>query len=183
MRVYLTGFMASGKSTVGRRLAKEVGFGFVDLDDEIQAERGQSIVEIFRDEGEAAFRKYESDALRETESLQAFVIAVGGGGLVDDENMTWALKHGLVVFLDPPVDELARRLRRSRTRRPLVESMRDSREELKRYVAGLLGERRPAYERAHVVFRPSRGSVYANARSLAKRLQPLLGPEGTDSSD
>ncbi len=115
MRVYLTGFMASGKSSLGRNVAMELGFEFIDLDAAIEAEAGKTVGEIFREDGEPAFRAAEAAALRATSDLDNHVIAVGGGTLVPDANMDWALEHGTVVFLDLPAEELVRRLSRSRT--------------------------------------------------------------------
>lgn len=183
MRVYLTGFMASGKSALGRALAGEIGFGFVDLDALIEQAAGKSVREIFMQDGEPAFREAEAAALRTTTSYERYVIAVGGGALVSDESMTWALEHGLVVFLDLSVEEIVRRLVRSRTRRPLIDAMRSRPGELEANVSTLLEERRPSYERAHVTFRPARTTVQRNARSLARSLESLLRPEGRDPRD
>lgn len=183
MRVYLTGFMASGKSSLGRNVAMELGFDFLDLDAAIEAEAGKTVGEIFRDDGEPAFRAAEAAALRATSHLENQVIAVGGGTLVPDANMDWALDHGTVVFLDLPAEELVRRLSRSRTRRPLVEAMLRNPGELERRVAELLGERRHAYERAQLTFRPEKTTASRNARLLVQLLLPLLKKEDRDSPD
>ncbi len=183
MRVYLTGFMASGKSALGRALASEMGLKFLDLDDAIEQTEGRSISEIFRYKGEPAFRRAEKAALYATDELQGHVIAVGGGALVPADNMKWALENGIVVFLDVALEEIVRRLIRSRRRRPLIETMRDSPAELEKYVSGLLAERRPAYERAHLVVRPERASVHRNARSLALALRQHLAHRRKDSAD
>jgi shikimate kinase len=183
MRVYLTGFMASGKSAVGRALATRLGYGFLDLDASIEATAGRSISEIFRDEGEPAFRMAEQSALFATGTLEDHVIAVGGGALVPDENMEWALASGVVIFLDVPLEEIIRRLLRSRTRRPLVEAMRNSPGELEEYVARLLEERRPSYERAHLCIQFERATVGRNARALAQLLRGHLSDHRTGSGD
>jgi shikimate kinase len=183
MRVYLTGFMASGKSALGRALAAEMGLGFLDLDDTIEQNEGRSIPEIFRQGGEPAFRTAEKAALHATGGLRDYVIAVGGGTLVPDESMDWALSNGIVVFLDVSLEEIVRRLGRSRRRRPLVEAMRDSPGELEEYVSALLEERRPAYERAHLVVKLERTTVRRNARSLAQALRRYLAQRRTGSSN
>ena len=183
MRVYLTGFMASGKSALGRALAAEMGLSFLDLDSAIEQSTGRSISEIFRYEGEASFRSAESSVLRSTGELQNHVIAVGGGTLVSPENMDWALDNGIVVFLDVSLEEIVRRLTRSRRRRPLVEALRDSPGELEQYVSGLLAERRPSYERAHLAVQLERSTVRRNARSLAQAIRLHLQDRRTDSAD
>lgn len=183
MRVYLTGFMASGKSALGRALASRLGYDFLDLDASIEAAGGKSISEIFRDEGEPAFRAAEKSALLATGTLEDHVIAVGGGTLVPDENMEWALASGVVVYLDLPLDEIVRRLLRSPARRPLVEAMRNSPGELERYVARLLEERRPSYERAHLCVQLERATVGRNARALAQLLHGYLSDRRRGSGD
>ncbi len=183
MRVYLTGFMASGKSALGRALASEIDYTFLDLDDAIEQAAGRSISEIFREDGEPAFRKAEEAALRATGELDDHVIAVGGGTLAADENMDWALQNGVVVFLDLDMEEIVRRLTRSRRRRPLIEAMRNSPGELERYVSRLLTERRPSYERAHFSVQLERAPVRRNARSLAEILRRYLSQRRRDSTD
>ncbi len=183
MRVYLTGFMASGKSALGRALASEIDFSFLDLDDAIERSAGRSISQIFREEGESSFREAERVALRATCELDDHVIAVGGGTLADEKNMNWALDSGIVIFLDVDTEEILHRLMRSRRRRPLVEAMRDSPGELERYVTRLLAERLPSYARAHLTVQIERAPVSVNARSLAQALQRYLSERRTGLTD
>ncbi|NNE35145.1 MAG: shikimate kinase [Rhodothermales bacterium] len=175
--------MASGKSSLGRNVAAELEFGFLDLDRAIEAEAEKTIRDIFREDGEQAFRAAESAALRATSDLHEHVIALGGGTLVAESNMDWALGHGIVVFLDLPEEELVRRLSRSRTRRPLVEAMLKNPGQLERTVAQLLAERRSAYEKAHLTFRPEKTTAPKNARLLVRCLLPLLEKEDRGSPD
>lgn len=109
-RVYLTGPMGVGKTTVGRALARRLGWAFLDLDDAIEEEAGCRIAEVFEREGEAAFRRREAEALRRTAARPHVVIATGGGALTQPGAMDWACAHGYVVFLEAPEDVLARRL-------------------------------------------------------------------------
>lgn len=123
MRIYLVGFMGSGKSEVGKRLAGLLGVPFVDLDGEVEVRAGSSVEEIFRREGEAAFRRREGEALRATADAAAAVVATGGGILTCRENRRWLAANGLSVWLNPPLATLLARLGPAeRARRPLFRS-------------------------------------------------------------
>lgn len=128
--------MGAGKTSVGRALATKLGWSFVDLDDRIEAQRGRKIATIFREDSEPAFRRMETEALRELlEELgtqpgaagprslagpQGTVIALGGGAFVQPENAQMLAGLGApVVFLDAPVEELRRRCGRLGDPRPL----------------------------------------------------------------
>ncbi|HYX69177.1 MAG TPA: shikimate kinase [Terriglobales bacterium] len=124
--VFLIGFMGAGKTSVGRALAERLGWRFLDLDDRIEQRQGRSIAEIFRDQGEAAFRRAESTALQELlEELPNSpdtVAALGGGAFVQEENARrlratpWP-----VIFLDASVEELRRRCAVAHASRPLFQ--------------------------------------------------------------
>ena len=118
--VFLVGFMASGKSCVGRELARRLDWDFVDLDARIESRERQAIPEIFRDRGESSFRLAETSALRDlTESLERnTVIALGGGAFVQPKNRE-LLQSWPSVFLEVPLDELWRRVLEDPTKRPL----------------------------------------------------------------
>ncbi len=118
--VFLVGFMASGKSSVGRDLARRLDWDFVDLDTRIESREGQTIPEIFRDRGETGFRLAETSALCDlTESLEHnAVIALGGGTFAQLKNRE-LLRPWFSVFLDVPLDELWRRSSEDATKRPL----------------------------------------------------------------
>jgi|SRR5450759_915620 len=119
--VFLVGFMASGKSSVGQELARRLDWDFVDLDARIESRERQTIYEIFRDRGEPGFRLAETSALRDllTESLQRNrVVALGGGTFVQPKNRE-LLRPWPSVFLDVPPDELWRRGLEDATKRPL----------------------------------------------------------------
>jgi len=108
--VVLVGFMGSGKSTVGRMLAERTNRSFVDLDDDIAADAGRSISEIFADEGEAGFRQREAQSLRRALNKQDIVMAAGGGAPLPDENWRQMREGNCVVSLMAEPAELARRL-------------------------------------------------------------------------
>ncbi len=152
MRIYLIGFMGSGKTFAGRRLAQQLQLPFVDLDTCIEQEAGQAVTDIFAAWGEPVFRELERRALHATLCHTAAVIATGGGAPCFFDNMTWMNQHGLTLFLDIPPATLLRRLRREREQRPLLRGRNE--QELEAYIRKTLQQRRPFYERAHVVFTP-----------------------------
>lgn len=146
--------MGSGKSTLGPIVANVLGYDFIDLDRAIAERAGQSVQQIFANAGEQAFRKLEAEALRASGAQQEVIVAVGGGALTSEENLVWALTHGLVVYLRVPPEVLARRLRRGRSVRPLLlddEGRRLSAAALRQRVQGLLARREHYYRRAQLV--------------------------------
>ncbi|WP_157975918.1 shikimate kinase [Lewinella sp. IMCC34191] len=168
MRVFLTGFMGSGKSFVGRRLASLRGLPFIDLDDYLEQRTGITIAEIFEKHGEAHFRQLETDLLQKFDRLPMFVMATGGGTPCFHANMDWMNQHGVTVFLDPDEEIIERRLRSERAKRPLLHG--DA--ELAGLIKSKLDERRPCYEKAayHVRQTNPRQDV---VRSISTHLQLL----------
>ncbi len=120
-KICLTGFMACGKSTVGRCLASRLGWRFLDLDALIVEREGKSIPEIFL-EGEAVFRQKEYEALVEAldgAKGEKLVIALGGGAFAQGKTREYALEHSLTVFIDVPYEIIKARLGASDPTRPL----------------------------------------------------------------
>lgn len=122
--LYLYGPPASGKTTMAKRLAKEFGRMYADLDEEIASRAGRSIPEIFASGGEKEFRRLESIALRE---VRAPIVALGGGTLLDPDNRAWAEEHGFVVVLDADDETVARRIAAARGTRPLGDKLAERR--------------------------------------------------------
>ncbi len=106
--IYLVGFMGSGKSTVGRRLAAEIGWPFEDLDAIIEAREQTTISHLFADHGEAEFRRRESEALKQAIARvprgNPLVLALGGGAFTPDINRARLKDHGITIWLDCPLD-------------------------------------------------------------------------------
>lgn len=127
MRVYLVGFMGSGKSTVGELLARKLGVPFVDLDLAFESLAGMSIRATFERHGEAWFRAREAELLRGTADLPDGVVALGGGTFAFPENAAFVRAHGTSVFLDVPFPVLAERLA-GKEDRPLFRSVEQARE-------------------------------------------------------
>ena len=115
--IYLCGFMGCGKSYIGRLLAKEKGMPFIDLDSYIVEKEGHSIPEIFEQKGEPYFRQVEADCIKELEG--GYVVATGGGALINENTALYANQHGVTVFLDAEFELCYKRIKND-TNRPLV---------------------------------------------------------------
>ena len=107
--IALIGFMACGKSTLGRILAHEMNYSFIDTDTQVEKKEGRKISEIFDSDGEDYFRRIESDTLRECSSRKRAVLSTGGGIVARPENIAILKENSFVVFLDVPFDILAER--------------------------------------------------------------------------
>jgi len=121
--IFLVGFMACGKTTVGKMLAGELGWRFIDIDDDIEAAAGCSINEIFGQKGEAEFRRVEHAAIlsrvHSIESGHPTVVALGGGAFVQRNNFELVSANGVSIWLDCPLELLQRRVAQA-THRPLA---------------------------------------------------------------
>lgn len=137
--IFLVGPMGSGKSAVGRQLARMLQREFFDSDAEIEARTGVDIPFIFEKEGEAGFRRREREVIAALTALDRIVLATGGGAVLDPENRTALASRGLVVYLDASVDQQLERTRLS-SHRPLLDTP-DPAEQLAR----LMRERGPLY--------------------------------------
>ena len=173
--VFLVGFMASGKSSVGQELARRLGWDFVDLDTRIESRERQTVPEIFRDRGEPGFRLAETSALRDlvTGSLeQDSVVALGGGAFVPERNRE-LLRQWPTVFLEAPASELWQRSLTDGIERPL----RGDPE----LFARLYAERLPFYRQATVVVETTGKQVAAICREIEAALQLGGSPEDAGS--
>lgn len=147
VRLYLSGFMGAGKSTVGKTLADRLGWPFEDLDDVIEREEGRTIPEIFENRGEAAFRTLETKHLENASDREPpLVLAVGGGAPVQARNRAIMEETGVEVFLDVPFPVAFRRIRES-DHRPLVPDGPDAEQQLR----DLWESRRDRYREAEWV--------------------------------
>lgn len=165
MRIYLTGFMGSGKTTVGRRLAARLGAPFMDLDQEIEAHAGMTVREIFERQGEPAFRQMELEALRGTLALSDVVVATGGGTMVFEGNSRLIRSNGLAVWLNPPFATIAARIGGvGKADRPLF---KDEVQAL-----ALYRERLPAYRRADLTVDVA---PHEGPEEIAARIALMIG--------
>jgi shikimate kinase len=148
-RIYLMGFMGSGKSGLGAKLARRLQYEFRDLDALITEREGRAVTEIFAESGEAYFRKAETEVLHGTGTYERTLIALGGGTPCFGQNMDWISRNGWSIYLRIPVDTLLGRLRKRKDSRPLLASLND--DDMRAYIERTLEQRRPYYERADVI--------------------------------
>ncbi|MFV0377416.1 MAG: shikimate kinase [Mangrovibacterium sp.] len=149
MRIYLIGYMACGKTTLGKELAQKLSLSFLDMDKYLEKKYFKTIPQIFEEEGEAGFRLKEQACLHEVSEFEDIVIATGGGAPCFFDNMEVMNRTGICIFLDVEAEELGRRLLAAKVERPLVKGK--SPEELVRFIEGMLAKRRPYYEQASYI--------------------------------
>jgi shikimate kinase len=149
-KVYIIGFMGSGKTTTGQKLAGLLGWGFTDLDKCIEQDTGMTIPEIFSIHGETWFRKVEAKVLRNLQPLQKAVVSTGGGTPCYGDNMDFMLETGLTVYLKLTPGQLKSRLSGTSEERPLLKDLDD--EGLLRFIEDKLTFREKWYNRAVLSF-------------------------------
>jgi shikimate kinase len=149
MRIFLIGFMGSGKSHVGKRLAQQLSYEFMDADEHLEAQSGTSISDIFATRGEGAFRKLESAALKSLGTKGNCIIATGGGAPCYFDNMEWMNANGVTVYLEVAPSILVERLLPRTANRPLLAGK--SATELEAYIKMTLAERDLFYRQAEII--------------------------------
>ena len=142
----LVGFMGTGKSTVGKALAKKLGRPFVDVDQCIEEKQKRRISEIFEKEGEPAFRRLEKETILEIAAGTELVITTGGGAVIDPENVAALKANGILVALEASPQTIYQRVKDTR-HRPLLRSA-----DLPGEIEKLLEARRPFYDKADFKF-------------------------------
>jgi shikimate kinase len=162
--IFLIGFMGAGKTTVGRILAREIGAGFVDLDEVIERECGVSISEIFARFGEDYFRDLETRSLGSVDTDKVMVIATGGGVVLREGNWSIMRQRGVTVYLRASPEVLYMRVRDS-SFRPLL-NVKNPKERL----FELLSQRASLYERADLIIDTDSISPYDVAEEIIRRL-------------
>lgn len=150
MRIFLIGFMGSGKSHVGKKLSKMTARPFIDLDDWIETQAQRSIRDIFKQSGEVAFRQIEQQALHEMLQFPEAIIACGGGTPCFFDNMDWMNANGVTIYLQAQTDILVDRLKAGKAHRPLLRDLDD--EALRQYIREKLAEREAFYRQASVIY-------------------------------
>ncbi|MBE9668821.1 shikimate kinase [Mucilaginibacter boryungensis] len=162
--IFLIGYMGSGKTTLGRKLAARLQCDFIDLDHVLEAQVGMTITEYFAAHGEEAFRVLESSVLKNTPYAEKAVISTGGGLPCFFDNMEWMKQHGQTVYIKLNAKVLAGRLENNKDDRPILRHKHG--EELIAFIDEKLAEREPWYNQA---------SIIADGLSLnAERLEMLL---------
>jgi shikimate kinase len=147
-KIFLIGFMGSGKSTVGRKLASQLKWSYIDLDEKIESEAGMKITDIFSVKGESWFRELESKMLRSLDTETKAVISTGGGTPCFDDNMKYMLSTGITIYLKLTPAQLKSRLLRSSHQRPLIIGIGP--DKLLGFIEDKLAEREKWYSEAEI---------------------------------
>lgn len=150
--VFLTGFMASGKSTIGPILANTIGWNFCDLDKLIEKHSGKSIKKIFEENGEKYFRELEKKTLQEVLNFKDYIIALGGGTITDKDNLELIKSSGFLIYLETSAEEAYRRLKFKRDRPVLLfeDSVELSKTEFIKKINELFEKRKKYYNQADI---------------------------------
>jgi len=175
-RVFLTGFMGSGKSTIGPILANTIGYEFVDLDRSIEEVEKESVSMIFRDHGEEYFRSRERTMLAKACGMMHVVVALGGGTLADEQNLQLVHASGVLVYLKLSREQVFLRLRR-RNDRPLLsgpDGMPLDDKQLHKRIEDLYEAREPLYATADLTVQTDESRLGVTVDALVHRLTPLM---------
>lgn len=167
-RIYIIGFMGSGKTTAGEKLAAGLKWSFIDLDNEIEIVSGKSVNEIFSESGEESFRKLESETLRNLELINNTVISVGGGTPCFADNMDYMISTGIVIYLKMTPVQLKSRLSAESGKRPLLKNILKS--NLLQYIEEKVSEREEYYNRASIIT----NGIDMNISTLIKKISELI---------
>jgi shikimate kinase len=148
--IYIIGFMGSGKTTAGKKLASLLGWKFIDLDKEIEEYTGKTIPEIFSGKGEEYFREQETQLLRKLKSETNTIISTGGGTPCHSDNMNYMIDTGLTIYLKLTPGQLKSRLSGSKGERPLIKDLEP--DALQTFIEKKLSAREKWYEKSELTF-------------------------------
>ncbi len=149
MKIFLIGFMGSGKTHWGKLWSVKSGMQFFDLDEIIEQQEGKTITAIFENDGEAYFRQTESTVLQTFSQRANCIIACGGGTPCFNNNMHWMNENGTTVYLSAGVNDILQRLITEQGKRPLLKNFSPG--ELKDFIENKLKEREPFYAQAKII--------------------------------
>lgn len=149
-KIYLTGYMYSGKTTLGKQLARRLSYDFFDTDQLFEEKFKISIPTFFERYGEVHFRTMEQQILHTTENLKNAVISTGGGTACFNRNMEWMHEQGITIYLKMSPERLFSRYKVSKKKRPLLDNL--SPEQTLNYIRNHLTEREQFYSKAQIIF-------------------------------
>ena len=181
--IFLVGLMGSGKTTIGRSLAKKLNLRFIDADQEIETRTGASIPLIFEIEGEASFRQREADVIRDLTAQQGIVLATGGGAVLNETSRQLLRERGTVIYLRASVASILQRTSHDKNR-PLLQTA-DPRAKIE----ALSRERAPLYQEvAHITIETGRPNVHSVVHTILSQLQsntqsPPVDSESSTNAD
>lgn len=174
--IFLTGFMGSGKSTVGPILANTIGFQFIDLDVLIEKNENRKISDIFAAEGEQKFRALERKTLKEILGNAETIVSLGGGTVTNDETLNLVKHHGVLVYLKSDVEHIFQRLK-TKSDRPMLRDEDGTLlhgDHLLRKIETLLGTREKFYNQADVIITTDDKKIGYTIDELAKKLSTYV---------
>jgi shikimate kinase len=166
--IYIIGFMGSGKTTAGKKLASLLGWSFIDLDKKVEENEGKSIAEIFSENGEKYFRIAESRMLKKLDTAKDTVISTGGGTPCYTDNMNIMLESGLTIYLRLTPLQLRSRLSGSKGDRPLIKDMDQGK--LLSFISEKLPTRENFYNRSAIIV----DGLDLDINSLLSRVKSIL---------
>ena len=172
IRIFLTGYMGAGKTTLGKAFARKLNLPFVDLDWYMEERFHKTVGELFVERGEAGFRELEKNMLHEVGAFEDVVISTGGGAPCFFDNMDFMNRNGKTVFLNVHPDVLFRRLRVAKQQRPILQGKQD--DELKEFIIRALEKRTPFYSQAQYVFNADELEDRSQIEKSVEKLRDLL---------
>ncbi len=149
MKIFLIGFMGSGKTFWGKKWAEKSRFKFYDLDRKVEEEQGKTIAEIFDEDDEDHFRELETIVLRKLNSKNNIIVATGGGTPCFNNNISWMNENGTSVYLESSPENILKRLVGEKEKRPLIKNLKD--DKLLFYIAQKIKERETFYNQAKII--------------------------------
>ena len=166
MRIFLIGFMFSGKSTVGKKLASIMGYDFIDTDKYFEDKYKISIFDFFEKFGEEMFRKFEHEILKELVVKDNVIISTGGGLPCFNENMDIINDKGISIYLEMPFKAIINRQKNSKQKRPLLKNK--NQEEIEEYLKDLLTKREPIYKKSKITIDAQNIDFYSLKETIGR---------------
>ena len=170
--LFLVGYMAAGKTTLGRRAAQLLNVEFIDLDAYIESRYRKRVSDLFAERGEEGFRDIERRMLHEVAEFDNVLVATGGGTPCFFDNMEFMNASGTTVYLKVSVEELAKRLELCKHTRPVLKGR--SGEELKAFIAESLEKRNPFYTKASITFDAEKMLTESDVHDISNALMKIL---------
>ena len=172
VRIFLTGYMGAGKTTLGKAFARKLNIPFIDLDWYIEERFHKTVGELFTERGEAGFRELERNMLHEVAEFENVVISTGGGAPCFYDNMEFMNETGSTVYLKVSVEELAKRLEICKSTRPVLKGR--SGDELIAFIAESLEKRTPHYMKASIVFDAEVMLTETDVHEISEALEKIV---------
>ncbi len=173
LRIFLTGYMGAGKTTLGKAAARRMNVSFIDLDWYIEERFHKTVGELFAERGETGFRELERNMLHEVADFEDVIISTGGGTPCFFDNMDFMNRMGSTVFLDVDPDVLFRRLKIAKQQRPILQGKKD--EELKAFILQALEKRMVYYKQARYCLNADELEDIRQIENSVDKLIALLG--------